>query len=90
MFKKFLSGVLAAAIIVGGASYANTATADAAAAPKPKYYFNMDKANKNVVAVARKGDTTGYTTGNTETGTMPEAANAKKVKLKYVKGKLFT
>lgn len=36
MFKKFLSGVLAAAIIVGGASYANTATADAAAAPKPK------------------------------------------------------
>ena len=87
MFKKFLSGVLAAAIIVGGASYANTATADAAAAPKPKYYFNMDKANKNVVAVARKGDTTGYTTGNTETGTMPEAANAKKVKLKYVKGK---
>lgn len=86
MFKKFLSGVLAAAIIVSGASVINTETASAAA-PKPKYYFNMDKANKSVVAVARKGDTTGFTTGNTETGTMPEAANAKSVKLKYVKGK---
>lgn len=85
MFKKFLSGVLAAAMVVGGASYVNTATADAAA--KPTYYFNMDKANKNVVAVARKGDTTNFTAGNMETGVMPEAANAKKVKLKYQKGK---
>lgn len=59
MFKKFLSGVLAAALLLGGATYANTTTADAAAkVPAPKYNFNMDKANKNVVAVARKGDTT--------------------------------
>ena len=88
MFKKFLSGVLAAALLLGGATYANTTTADAAAkVPAPKYNFNMDKANKNVVAVARKGDTTSYTTGNTETGVLPEASQAKKVKLKYVKGK---
>ncbi|MFG6394888.1 MAG: LamG domain-containing protein [Lachnospiraceae bacterium] len=86
MFKKFLSGVLAAAMVAGGASYMNTATADAAA-PKPDFYFNMDKANKNVVAVARKGDTTNFTAGNMDTGVMPEAANAKKVKLKYEKGK---
>lgn len=86
MIKKFLSGVLAAAMVVSVAAV-NPATADAAKAPKATYTFNMDKANKNVVAVARKGDTNGFTTGNTETGTMPEAANAKKVKLKYKKGK---
>ena len=51
MFKKFLSGVLAAALLLGGATYANTTTADAAAkVPAPKYNFNMDKATKNVVA----------------------------------------
>jgi len=86
MFKKFLSGVLAAAAVISGVSYAGTATADAAAkAPKPAYEFKMDKASNNVVAVARKGDTTGYTTGNTETGTLPDASNAKGIKLKYVK-----
>ena len=37
MFKKFLSGVLAAALLLGGATYANTTTADAAAkVPAPK------------------------------------------------------
>ncbi len=86
MIKKFLSGVLAAAMVVSVAAV-NPATADAAKAPKATYTFNMDKANKNVVAVARKGDTNNFTTGKTDTGTMPEAANAKKVKLKYQKGK---
>lgn len=86
MFKKFLSGVLAAALLVSGATYAGVTSAEAAA-PKAKYSFSMDKANKNVVAVARKGDTASYTTGNTETGVVPEASQAKKVKLKYVKGK---
>lgn len=86
MFKKFLSGVLAATMIVSGTSYVNTATAEAAA-PKPTYYFNMDKANKNVVAVARKGDTENFTTGNTETGVIPDTKSASKVKLQYKKGK---
>lgn len=92
MFKKFLSGVLAATILLGGATYANTTTADAAKLPTPAKEFTMDKNDKNkkdVVAVARKGDTSSATTGNTETGVLPEAgpAKAKKVKLKYVNGK---
>lgn len=85
MFKKFLSGVLAAAILVSGATYANTATADAAVkVPAAKYTFNMNGANKNVVAVARKGDTTNFT----NTDAMPEASVAKsqKITLKYAKG----
>lgn len=88
MFKKFLSGALAASIIVSGAAYANTATADAAAkVPAAKYTFNMDGASKNVVAVARKGDTSNFTTGNTETGVLPTAKDAKGIKLKYTAGK---
>ena len=57
MYKKFLSGVLAAAMVIGGAAYAaKPASVDAAGAPKPKYTFSMNGASKNVVGVARKGD----------------------------------
>ncbi|HBA97817.1 MAG TPA: hypothetical protein DCZ23_06895 [Lachnospiraceae bacterium] len=41
----------------------------------------MNKANKNVVAVAREGDTTEHSTGNPETGVLPNTSQAKKVKL---------
>ena len=59
MYKKLLSGVLAAAMVVGGAAYAAQpqTAADAASAPKPKYTFSMNGASKKVVGVARKGDT---------------------------------
>ena len=89
MFKKFLNGILTAALLLGSTTYVNTTTANAAADfPAPKYNFNMDKANKNVVAVARKGDnTSSHTAGNLETGVLPKASQAKKVKLKYIKGK---
>lgn len=88
MMKKFLCGALAAAMLAGTVVAAAPASdASAASYPKAKYTFNMNKANKNVVAVARKGDTANYTTGNTETGTLPSASNAKKVKLQYKKGK---
>jgi len=84
MFKKFLVGTLAAVLMVEGA-LATATTAEAAKAPKAKYTFDMNKANKNVVAVARKGDDASYTTGGTPV--WPEASNAKKIKLKYAKGK---
>ena len=62
MYKKFLSGVLAAAMVIGGAAYAaKPASVDAAGAPKPKYTFSMNGASKNVVGVARKGDTSAGT-----------------------------
>lgn len=91
MTKKVLSGFLAAALVTGSIVAATPNTAEAAKAPKANYTFNMDKANKNVVAVARKGDTSNFTVdvnkkGN-EGGVMPSASQAKKVKLKYVKGK---
>ncbi len=79
--------MLTAALLLGSATYANTTTANAADFPAPKYNFNMDKTNKNVVAVARKGDNKNHTTGKPETGVLPKASQAKKVKLKYVKGK---
>ena len=86
MYKKFLSGVLAAAMVIGGAAYAaKPASVDAAGAPKPKYTFSMNGASKNVVGVARKGDTSAGTTGNTKTGIVPTAN--KKAKLQYKKGK---
>ena len=86
MYKKFLSGVLAAAMVVGGAAYAaKPVTVEAASAPKPKYTFSMDKASKNVVGVMRAGDTASGGTGNTKTGVLPKAN--KKVKLQYKKGK---
>lgn len=89
MTKKVLSGFLAAAVVTGSIAAATPSTAEAAA-PKAAYTFNMDKANKNVVAVARKGDTSNFAVdvnkkGN-EGGVLPKAANTK-VKLKYVKGK---
>ncbi|MCI5937699.1 MAG: LamG domain-containing protein [Eubacterium sp.] len=85
MMKRFMCGALAAAVAFSALAVAPSA--DAAKAPKAKYTFNMNKKSKKVVAVARKKDTANYTTSNTETGTLPEAKNAKKVKLKYVKGK---
>lgn len=86
MYKKFLSGVLAAAMVIGGAAYAaKPASVEAASAPKPKYTFSMNGASKNVVGVARKGDTSAGTTGNTKTGIVPTAN--KKAKLQYKKGK---
>lgn len=87
MFKKFLSGVLAATMIVSGTSYVNTATAEAAA-PKPNYYFNMDKANGKVIQVARKGDdpnTYKPTQANLDKGGVMPSKTGKK--LSYVKGK---
>ena len=68
MYKKLLSGVLAAAMVVGGATYAAQpqTAADAASAPKPKYTFSMNGASKKVVGVARKGDTASGGTGKTK------------------------
>ena len=87
MYKKLLSGVLAAAMVVGGAAYAAQpqTAADAASAPKPKYTFSMNGASKKVVGVARKGDTASGGTGKTKTGVLPTAN--KKAKLQYKKGK---
>lgn len=87
MIKKMLCGALAVALAAGTVAVAPAADASAASVPKAKYTFNMNKANKNVVAAARKNDTTNFTTANTETGTLPSNANAKKIKLKYKKGK---
>jgi hypothetical protein len=86
MMKKVLCGAMAAALVAGTLVSATDASA-ATKVPKAKYTFNMNKKSKNVVAVARKGDTSSYTTGNTDTGVLPTASQAKKVKLKYVKGK---
>ena len=51
MYKKLLSGVLAAAMVVGGAAYAAQpqTAADAASAPKPKYTFSMNGADRKSV-----------------------------------------
>jgi hypothetical protein len=87
MMKKFLCGALTVALAAGTVAVAPAADASAASVPKAKYTFNMNKANKNVVAVARKGDTTNFTTADTDNGTLPSASNAKKIKLKYTKGK---
>lgn len=83
MMKKVLCGALAVAL--AATVVAPAADASAASVPKAKYTFSMNKASKNVVAVARKGDTANYTTGKPETGVVPTAA--KKIKLKYQKGK---
>lgn len=88
MMKKFLSGVLVSALVLGTVSAVNTTTAEAVSVPKATYTFNMNSANKNVVAVARKGDTTSMTPSSTKGGgVMPTTAAAKGIKLKYVKGK---
>ncbi len=83
-FKKFISTALAAAIAVGGASFADVSADAAAKVPAAKYKFSMDGASKNVVAVARSAKT--ETDNFTNTDSMPTAANAKKIKLKYAKG----
>ena len=87
MMKKFLSGVLVSALVLGTVSVVNPTTAEAAV-PKPAYTFDMNKANKNVVAVARKGDTSSMKPADVKNGgVMPTTAAAKGIKLKYVKGK---
>lgn len=53
MFKKSLVGALAAVLMVEGA-LATASTAEAASYPKPKYSYNFNKADKNVIAVNRK------------------------------------
>jgi len=53
MFKKSLVGALAAVLMVEGA-LATASTAQAASYPKPKYSYNFNKADKNVIAVNRK------------------------------------
>lgn len=87
MIKRFLCGVMAAALVVS----AVPVTASAASVPKAKYTFNMNKKSSKVVAVARKGDSSSYTvdTNKNKGGVLPSTAQAKKqkVKLKYVKGK---
>lgn len=88
MMKKFLSGVLVSALVLGTVSVVNPTTAEAVSVPKPAYTFDMNKANKNVVAVARKGDTSSMKPADvTKGGVMPTEAAAKGIKLKYVKGK---
>lgn len=79
MVKKFLVGTLAAVLMVEGAV---ATTASAASVPKAKYTYNFNKADKNVVAVTRKGDDA---SAGTNTGAVPKKDSSKKVILK--KGK---
>ena len=56
----------------------------------PDYFFNMNSANSNVVAVAREGDdTSNFTAADTWNGVMPteETAKTKGVSLTYSSGK---
>lgn len=86
MMKKVLCGAMAAALVVSGLAIAPKASA--ASVPKAAYTFNMNKAGKTVVAVARKGDKTDtFTTGDPDNGVVPTTSAAKGIKLKYVKGK---
>lgn len=73
MVKKFLVGALTAVLMVEGV-IATTATSEAAKAPKAKYTYNFNKADKNVVAVTRA-----------EASTVPKVD--KKAKVIYKKGK---
>lgn len=79
MVKKFLVGALAAVLMVEGAA---ATTASAASVPKAKYTYNFNKADKNLVAVTRKGDDA---SAGTNAGTIPTKDSKKKVILK--KGK---
>lgn len=88
MMKKFLSGVLVTALVLGSASFAAPAKeTEAASVPKATYTFNMNGANKNVVAVGHKDPTANLTPA--KTGVFPTEKDAKTLgaKLKYVKGK---
>lgn len=76
MVKKFLVGALAAVLMVEGAA---ATTASAAGLPKAKYKYNFNKADKNVVAVTRKGDDA---SAGTNAGAVPSKDSKKKVLLK--------
>lgn len=88
MMKKFLSGVLVTALVLGTVSFATPATeAEAAVSvPKATYTFNMNGKNSKVVAAGRSGDNASLATGGKIN--VPTEAQAKKIKatLKYVKG----
>lgn len=68
--------------MVEGAIATTATTAEAAKVPKAKYTYNFNKADKNVVAVTRKGDDPA---AGTNVGTVPTKDSKKKVILK--KGK---
>ncbi len=90
MMKRFLCGALATALVVGSVVSAPAASAKKVKVPKAAYTFNMNKANKNVVAVARKGDSaetykpTEAATKKAKGGIMPTKS---KKKVQYKKGK---
>lgn len=90
MMKRFLCGALATALVVGSVVSAPAASA-ATKVPKAAYTFNMNKANKKVVAVTRKGDSaetftpTDAAKKKAKGGIMPTANKKKKVQ--YKKGK---
>ena len=81
MVKKFLVGALTAVLMVEGV-IATTATSEAAKAPKAKYTYSFDKADKNLVAVGHKKEDA--TTGKPVEAGVPKKVS-KKVQLK--KGK---
>lgn len=92
MMKRFLCGTLAAALVVGSVVSASDASATKkVTVPKPAKVFNMNKANKNVVAVTRKGDSaetftpTDAAKKKAKGGVMPTVNKKKKVQ--YKKGK---
>lgn len=87
MMKKFLSGMLVTALVLGSVAVAAPEKAEAVSVPKAKYTFNMNGKSKNVVAVGRKGDNASLATGGK--AVLPTEAQAKAIKgtLKYAKGK---
>lgn len=88
MIKKLLSGFLVTMLVANALVGATPTTANAATkVPKASYTFNMNASSKSVVAVARKGDTVNFTNTSATGGVLPDAANAKKIKLVYAKGK---
>ena len=88
MIKKLLCGLLVTALVANSFVGANLTNASAATkVPKASYTFNMNASSKNVVAVARKGDTVNFTNTSATGGVLPAASNAKGIKLKYAKGK---
>lgn len=91
MMKRFLCGAMATALVVAGLSVGSVDASAATKVPKAKYTFKLNKANKKVVAVTRKGDDKSKFTaknvkknGFENVGVLPKAN--KKIKLKY-KGK---
>ena len=88
MFKKCLVGALTAVLMVEGALVA-APTAEAAKYPAPKYSYNFNKTDKNVVAVERKDtDTSAGTAVPTDNFTgSPIKSSKKKVKYKKASGR---